>query len=130
MIKHIFGQALFQLIVIITLTFCGENFIPEYEDSYDTTIFATNPAGKWHNGIVGGTVRSGRFFTPTGGVDYFDIFTANNKLYSRHFTFIFNAFIMIQIFQFFNARKIHEEVSILIFSSIFSREFSATLSSL
>ena len=32
--------------------------------------------------------------------------------YSRHFTFIFNVFVMMQVFNFMNARKLHEEINI------------------
>ena len=61
MFKHIIGQAIFQIIVMMILVFAGEKLIPEYEDKYDTTIFAGHPEQKWHDGIIGGTVRSGRF---------------------------------------------------------------------
>jgi hypothetical protein len=75
--------------------------------------YLSHPEYKWStsNGVIvgGGTVCSGRFFTVSGGHDYqtaFDI----TKNYSRHFTFIFNTFVMMQVFNFINARKIHEEV--------------------
>lgn len=35
MMKHIIGQAIYQLIVIIILVFTGETFIPESADEYD-----------------------------------------------------------------------------------------------
>jgi Ca2+ transporting ATPase len=66
MFKHILGQAIFQIIVMMVLVFAGEKFIPEYVDSYDTTKFALNPEYKWHDGVIGGTVRSGRFKLVTG----------------------------------------------------------------
>ncbi|CAM5999038.1 unnamed protein product, partial [Sphagnum balticum] len=89
-------------------------FIPEYVDHYDSTVFAGRPGDKWLNGIVGGTVRSGRMYTIAGDNDYYPIFQADN-IYSRHFTFIFNTFVMMQIFNFLNARKLHEEVKYLLF---------------
>lgn len=61
MFKHIIGQAIFQIIVLMILVFAGEEIIPEYEDIYDRTIFASHPDYKWNDGIVGGTMRSGRF---------------------------------------------------------------------
>lgn len=70
MMKHILGQSAFQLIVMIVLIFAGELFIPEYVDSLDKSEFALNPEWKWHNGIVGSTVRSGRMITIRGGDDY------------------------------------------------------------
>jgi P-type Ca2+ transporter type 2B len=60
MFKHIVGQAIYQLIVLLILIFAGELIIPEYKDVYDSTTFAANPEFKWHEGVIGGTVRSGR----------------------------------------------------------------------
>lgn len=128
MIKHIAGQSIYQLIILTLLVFYGEQFIPEYPDSYDSTIFANNPEYKWLNGVVGGTVRSGRFHTVPGGDDYITVFHATD-VYSRHFTFIFNAFVMLQIFNFLNARKLHEEVPIIVFSLMFLKESQEILCS-
>lgn len=111
MIKHIIGQSIFQLIILLTLVFCGEQFIPEYTDSYDSSVYASHPEYKWYNGVVGGTVRSGRFYTVAGESDYSAVFLETG-VYSRHFTFIFNTFVMLQIFNFLNARKLHEELNI------------------
>jgi hypothetical protein len=66
MMKHIIWQAIFQFIVMIVLIFAGEHIIPEYADSLDHSVFATNPDWKWHNGKIGGTVRSGRMITIGG----------------------------------------------------------------
>lgn len=105
--KHILGQAVFQLIVMIVLIFAGELFIPEYEDSLDKSTFALHPEWKWNNGVVGGTVRSGRMITIRGSSDYHDIYEKTG-ITSRHFTFIFNCFVMMQLFNFIGCRKIHE----------------------
>lgn len=35
MMKHILGQAFLQIAVLLFLIMDGENFIPEYHDSYD-----------------------------------------------------------------------------------------------
>lgn len=112
MAKHIIGQAVFQLSVLIVFVFFGELFIPEYADSYDSTIFVGKLANKWHNGVVGGTIRSGRLNTISGGDDYNSILEETG-VYSRHFTMVFNVFVMMQIFNFLNCRKIHEEINIL-----------------
>ena len=37
MFKHIIGQAIFQILVIILLLFTGEYIIPEFVDGFDTT---------------------------------------------------------------------------------------------
>lgn len=55
--------------------------------------------------------RSGRMLKINGDHDYRDVYEATD-VYSRHFTFIFNTFVMMQIFNFLNARKIHDEVNI------------------
>ena len=107
MFKHIIGQAVFQLTVLSILLFWGEDFIPEYVDKYDTTVFAGHPEYKWHNGVVGGTVRSGRFITVMGNDDYESIFNGTG-VFSRHFTFIFSTFVMLQVFNFINCRKISD----------------------
>lgn len=43
MMKHIIGQAILQIVVLIMLIFWGEKFIPEYSDSYDVSNFASHP---------------------------------------------------------------------------------------
>jgi Ca2+ transporting ATPase len=107
MLKHIIGQAILQIIVIVVLIFWGDNLIPESSDSFDLTVFAGLPEWKWKNGVVGGTVRSGRFISINGDADYKTVYDATG-IYSRHFTFIFNTFVMLQIFNFINCRKIHD----------------------
>ena len=114
MLKHIIGQSIFQLTVILILTFAGEKIIPEYVDAYDTGVFANHPDYKWYNGVIGGTVRSGRHSYVNGDPDYYEILEETD-IYSRHFTFIFNVFVMMQVFNFLNARKLHEEVQFFLF---------------
>lgn len=120
MFKHIIGQAIFQFTVIMILVFFGERFIPESVDIYDSTIFANNPENKWYNGIVGGTVRSGRMKYIDGSWDYQTVYE-DSMIVSRHFTFIFSTFVMMQVFNFINAKKLHEEV---IFLFILAKRFS------
>lgn len=74
MLKHILGQAVFQLIVMLILIFLGDKFIPEYPGNYDTSYFAGHPEYKYAHGIVGGTVRSGRLNYINGKHDYMPIF--------------------------------------------------------
>jgi Ca2+ transporting ATPase len=64
--KHVIGQAIFQLIVMFILIFAGELFIPESVDSLDYGVFFNHPSWKWRNGVIGGTVRSGRSITIGG----------------------------------------------------------------
>ena len=111
--KNIVGQSIFQLTILLILVFYGQRFIPEYRDSLDNQEkYILHPQYKWYNGVIGGTVCSGRLYTIEGHDDYQTVF-ADTKVYSRHFTFIFNAFVMMQLFNFINARKLHDEVNIL-----------------
>lgn len=41
--KHIIGQAVLQIVIILILLFWGENFIPETADALDLTVFASRP---------------------------------------------------------------------------------------
>ena len=43
MLKHIIGQSIYQITILLILTFLGEHFIPEYEDAYDSGVFASRP---------------------------------------------------------------------------------------
>ena len=38
MFKQIVGQAIYQITILMILVFNGENFIPEYSDSFDDEI--------------------------------------------------------------------------------------------
>ena len=71
MLKHIVGQSMYQLAVMLILVFMGERIIPEYVDDHDFVTDRTDPyygnaEFKWLNGVVGGTICSGRFFEING----------------------------------------------------------------
>ena len=113
MLKHIISQSLFQIIVMLILVFMGETFIPEYGHDIDSTEpYLSHPEYRWRDGIVGGTICSGRFYFLNGDKDYEHVFEATSN-YSRHFTVIFNTFVLMQVFDFINARKLHEEVLLM-----------------
>lgn len=38
MTKHIMGQAIYQVSILLVLVFAGEKFLPEYEDALDEEI--------------------------------------------------------------------------------------------
>ena len=38
MTKHIIGQAIYQVTVLLILVFAGDTFLPEFEDSFDDEI--------------------------------------------------------------------------------------------
>jgi Ca2+ transporting ATPase len=86
--KHIFGQAFLQMIILLPLIFIGEQIIPE---------------------DGGGTVENGRLYNFDGSENYIK---KVNETPSRHFTIIFNTFVMMQLFNEINSRKISEEWNI------------------
>ena len=97
-------------------------------DNYDRIEpYLSHPYYKWRDGIVGSNICSGRFYFLNGDKDYESAYEATHN-YSRHFTYIFNTFVMMQIFNFLNARKLHEEVIFIPFSLIFSQESIKILS--
>jgi len=102
MSKHIFGQAVYQMTIIFIIVFAGDYFIPEFLNvAPDDIPKAYSP---------GGYVRSGRLYYVNGDVDYKDYFSSFGP--SRHYTMVFNTFVMMTIFNFFNARKLNDEVNI------------------
>lgn len=38
MLKHIFGQSVYQMLVLLFLVLEGQNFLPEYSDDFDAVI--------------------------------------------------------------------------------------------
>ena len=71
MLKHIIGQAIFQLVVMMVVVFMGEQFIPEYVDGHDFVTdpkdpYYQHPEFKWKDGVVGGNICSGRFYFING----------------------------------------------------------------
>lgn len=99
--KHIIGQAYYQIIVVFILLFAGDKFIPEERDQFELQF----PFSKFSNPEKT-LIVSGRYFSYDGKVpEYINIFK-NTDVPSRHFTIIFNTFILMNIFNLLNARKI------------------------
>jgi len=57
--------------------------------------------------------------TVMGDNDYKNIYD-ETSVESRHFTMVFNVFVVMQLFNFINSRKIHEEINL--FSGILSNK--------
>lgn len=109
MIKHIICQAIYQLIVMTIIVFFGFRFLPEE--------FDTDTHGNSDRTFLGfTTVRSGLELQK----EYGESQDEQLKL-SRHFTYAFNIFVMMQIFNFINARKIDDTFNT--FSGIFNSAF-------
>jgi len=109
MIKHIIGQAIYQIAVVIILVFAADYFIPEYLTPNDSlpasAIYSSNGNGQQY-------MRSGRFYyvTVDSNNDYKDLFDQYGP--SRHFTMVFNTFVTMIIFNFFSCRRLYDEVNI------------------
>lgn len=98
MIKHILGQAFWQCAVLFTFLFAGEYMIPESDSKYE---WPENP----------GFVYPGRA-ADWDGSDLYGEKMQEEFGPSRHLTFIFTAFVFMQIFNMITARKIHDELNI------------------
>lgn len=95
--KHIGGHSILQLVVVLGIVFLGDGFLPWSRDDGQANM--------------DGTVISGRyFFVHSGEADYIDLEPTLGP--SAHFTYVFNIFVCMQIFNFLNARKINDEVNI------------------
>lgn len=109
MMKNIIGQALYQLCVIFSLLFVGkedfkhtQNIISRQLSLFQTVMYA--------------------FFSVTSilfaGDKLLDIESGHGRPPSQHFTIIFNSFVMMTLFNEFNARKIHGQRNV--FEGVFT----------
>jgi len=102
MMKHIFGQAFYQLSVMMVLLFAGEYFIPEENIVKNGIPLSFN-----------GKIRPGRAMTYSGDADKDWLYapSVHDVLGpSRHFTIIFCAFIFMQLFNEYNSMSINDEL--------------------
>jgi Ca2+ transporting ATPase len=100
--KHIFGQAFIQAVLMFCLMYLGERFLPEYGSG--KRILYNQDDDRY--------VRSGRLYHVNGDKDYQDDYKDPDIGPSRHFTYVFNIFVMLTIFNEFNARRIKDELNI------------------
>ncbi|OEH79990.1 calcium-translocating p-type pmca-type protein [Cyclospora cayetanensis] len=109
MFRNIIGQALYQLVVMFTLIFAGEKFIPEETWAHisdetrrqfpDFCEFSDCWTAKPH------LMRSGRRFVPFSSVEDYKGSWRVTIGPSRHYTVVFNAFVLMQLGNMFNARR-------------------------
>eukprot|EP01017_Pseudomicrothorax_dubius_P024496 TRINITY_DN2602_c0_g4_i1.p1 TRINITY_DN2602_c0_g4~~TRINITY_DN2602_c0_g4_i1.p1 ORF type:complete len:1110 (-),score=290.43 TRINITY_DN2602_c0_g4_i1:194-3523(-) len=102
MMKHVFGQAVYQIFVTLLIVFYGENMFPETDEDGESIL---------HNTSRKGLIISGRLKKPNGDDDYNE--HKGKAGPSRHFTIVFNTFVFLQIFNFVNARKLQDELNVL-----------------
>lgn len=102
MVKHILGKAAWQCTLLFVCMFAGEYFIVE-------------PNEALRYGRSDKYVYPGRMYT-SGGEPLYSQYEKDG--YSRHMTFIFTMFVLMQIFNMFPSRKIHDERNV--FAGFFS----------
>jgi Ca2+ transporting ATPase len=123
MTKHILGQSVYQLIVICFALFMGTKFLPSGYANKNLTgtsdisrHYAANDNGKLAINtpltFLDGLIRSGL------EIDGYDSLENSPSV---HFTYNFNIFVMMTIFNFINARKLEDEL--FIFSNITKAPF-------
>lgn len=98
MVKHIVLTSLYQCIIIFTLIFAGEQFIPEAPGYFPIQ--------------ENGNIVAGRSYTFTGDPLYLPYLKEYGP--SRHYTIVFTTFVMLQVFNMLNARKINDEKNIFV----------------
>jgi P-type Ca2+ transporter type 2B len=105
MVKHILGIAFYQIIVIYVIVFGGEHFFPE-----------PDPFWRFERAAVTNYIYPGRLLD----WDNTPLYTLKYDVYgpSRHMTNVFNIFVLLQIFNMINARKVNDEKNI--FDGIFA----------
>ena len=109
MAKHIFGHSVLQVGVMMLFLFVGPSFLPD-EITEDDNLVIIRDGRRWVRfGLISVVPEAERWPKP------------NDKDPSRHYTFNFNVFVMLQIFNFLNARKIDDEYNV--FKGIFSTYF-------
>ena len=91
MMKHIIGQSIFQFIIMQVVVFAGENFL------FDIIGQRQIKSGSEYLVISG---RKGDF-----DVDDYDE-------YSVHYTYVFNIFVFLQIFNFINSRILDDSFNV------------------
>lgn len=124
MFKHIFGQALFQLIILCIFLFGGEYFLPEYSDSWDDDLkkkiltdkkFQARYQYWWqakYNDDTLSKIVPGRALSYDGLTEEYKFMEREYAYPSRHFTYIFVVFVLMQLVNFVNARKLKDEFNI------------------
>jgi Ca2+ transporting ATPase len=96
MVKHILIMAIYQSIIVFVIVFAGEKFIPEDPN--------------YHPRQPNGNIVAGRSYTFDGEPLYLKYEAEYGP--SRHYTVVFTVFVMLQVFNMLNARKINDEKNI------------------
>jgi len=107
MVKIILGVSFYQIAIVYAIVFGGENFYPE-----------PDPKWRFERAAVNTFVYPGRRYDWDSSPLYEDKLSLYGP--SRHLTNVFNVFVVLQIFNMLNARKINDEKNI--FAGIFENK--------
>mmetsp|Transcript_22429 Transcript_22429/g.16924 ORF Transcript_22429/g.16924 Transcript_22429/m.16924 type:complete len:166 (+) Transcript_22429:1-498(+) len=99
MMKHIIGMSIYQLMILYSIVFAGEHFYPE-----------PDPKWRFERAAMNNFVYPGRLYDWDGSA----LYAVKEVEYgvSRHMTNVFNIFVVMQIFNMINARKINDEPNV------------------
>mmetsp|Transcript_41765 Transcript_41765/g.37186 ORF Transcript_41765/g.37186 Transcript_41765/m.37186 type:complete len:271 (-) Transcript_41765:239-1051(-) len=106
MMKHIIGQSFYHFAMVLALVFTGPLWVPENLPTDVVNEEGENPyySSSHH-------MRSGNAYYITSTDENYKRFEAEFGP-SRHYTFVFNAFVFMQIFNFFNARSLSNHLNV------------------
>ncbi len=107
MVKHLLCMAIYQSIITFGLIFAGEYFIPESSEKY----MAKNSQGNFTY-----LTHTGRLYDWDNIVPLWQAKLDADPLIgaSRHLSIVFNSFVLMQVFNMINARKIQDELNIFV----------------
>jgi P-type Ca2+ transporter type 2B len=105
MVKHIIATSVYQIIVIYAVCFGGEHFFPEPDAKY-----------RFERAPLNTFLYPGRLYNWDETPLYINKYQEFGA--SRHLTNVFNIFVVLQIFNMINCRKINDEKNI--FDGLFS----------
>lgn len=121
MMKNILGQGVYQLIIIFTLLFAGKKLFWVW--------FFTDPVDLFRVSWINPFILTIISLNTLVGEKLFDIDSGRNAPLnappSEHYTIVFNTFVMMQLFNEINARKIHGERNV--FEGIFNNLIFCTI---
>lgn len=103
MMKNIIGQAIYQLGIIFSLLFVGKSRFQDF-----LQLFCSSA----HN------LLNANAYLSLQGDKFLDIESGHGQPPTQHFTVIFNSFVLMTLFNEFNARKIHGQRNV--FEGVFT----------
>lgn len=110
MARNILGQAVYQLSVLMIQVFTGERWIPERRSGYsDRGVLYP---GFSEFSVYGNFVTPGRAYRPFSSQEVYKKLWAREIGPSRHYTVVFNTFVLMQVFNLLNARKLRGELNV------------------